>query len=110
MSNPNLSSNGESGLSVNASPYVMQAHQWAQSSKPVYYVTEPPESPKGVLTISKPSPKSPSQITTTQEFSPPSSPRTTKQNALVDVVLAHVFEDLNLKRKAQDEVFEEEEI
>ncbi|KAH7834805.1 hypothetical protein Vadar_019912 [Vaccinium darrowii] len=108
VSNPTPLDKRELGLSNNINPYPPQTQQKSHSSEPIYYVTEPPESPKGVSALSRPNPFAISPDSLSQSFSPTSSPRTTKQNAMVDIVLAHVFEDLNLKRKATDVAIEEE--
>ncbi|KAH7862130.1 hypothetical protein Vadar_000432 [Vaccinium darrowii] len=104
VSKPNSLNVSEGGLSINTSPQPMQANLQAQSLRPAYYVTEPPESPKGALALSKPKSYNPEPV----EPNPTSSPRSIKQDALVDIILAHVFEDLKLKRKAPDEALDEE--
>lgn len=81
--------------------------------KPVgstYYVTEPPESPRGGLIIpSFVSSDIGGPFSINEESSPVSSPRQAKRNDYVDIVMAHVFEDLSLKRKASDDLMLEAE-
>ncbi|KAH7853383.1 hypothetical protein Vadar_001799 [Vaccinium darrowii] len=76
--------------------------QQAQSSGPSYFVTEP-DSPKGDITVTRPT----STITigpdNKDEESPTLSPRISKREAYMDIVLAHVFDDLSLKRKAPED-------
>lgn len=68
-----------------------------------YYVTEPPESPRGGLIIpSFVSSDIGGPFSINEESSPVSSPRQAKRNDYVDIVMAHVFEDLSLKHKTSD--------
>lgn len=70
------------------------AQSLAQASNPAYFVVEPPDSPRRELVLSQPN---------VEVLSPMSSPKSAKQNAFVDITLAHVFYDLSLKRKAPDD-------
>ncbi|KAH7839409.1 hypothetical protein Vadar_003785 [Vaccinium darrowii] len=101
------------GLSINTKLSENPAQQQTHPSSPSYFVTEP-ESPKGELVVNKPMAynkpilDSPSSGIISNDQSPVSSPKSTKQKALVDIILAHVFDDLTLKRKAPNDLSEDE--
>ncbi|KAH7858745.1 hypothetical protein Vadar_027524 [Vaccinium darrowii] len=83
--------------------HLIKPQQPSQASSPSYYVEEPPDSLRGELITSKPTPDSVSPAITSDNLSPQNSPRSIKQNTLVDIILAHVFDDLTLKRKVPND-------
>lgn len=108
-SNPSICHSFEVGPFNATQLHLIKPQQPSHASSPSYYVEEPPDSPRGELIASKPTPDSVSPAITSDNLSPQNSPRSIKQNALVDIILAHVFDDLTLKRKVPNDFILEED-